>query len=104
MAIKMENRVGLNFAIFRSNPWRQFTVLLEICVKTLIYMKVWKTKFPIFGSIRLKISEPVTYDKPALFRFFIVERAKEGLMDAWRVRQKDKNRPVVACVYLTCTL
>ena len=24
-------------------------------------MKVWKTKFPIFGSIRLKMSEPVTY-------------------------------------------
>ena len=30
-------------------------------VKTLIYMKVWKTKCPIFGSIRLKMSEPVTY-------------------------------------------
>ena len=30
-ARKMENRVGVNFAIFRSNPWRQFIVLLEIC-------------------------------------------------------------------------
>ena len=29
-------------------------------VKTLRYMKVWKTNFPIFGSIRLKMSEPVT--------------------------------------------
>ena len=29
----MENRVGVNFAIFRSNPWRQFIVLLEICCK-----------------------------------------------------------------------
>ena len=28
-------------------------------VKTLIYMKMWKTKFPIFGSIRVKMSEPV---------------------------------------------
>ena len=33
MATKMENRVGMNFAIFRSNPWRQFIVLLEICCK-----------------------------------------------------------------------
>ena len=31
MAVKMENQVGVNFAIFRSNPWRQFSVLLEIC-------------------------------------------------------------------------
>ena len=30
---KMKNRVGVNFAIFRSNPWRQFIVLLEICCK-----------------------------------------------------------------------
>ena len=33
MATKMENRIGVNFAIFRSNPWRQFIVLLEICCK-----------------------------------------------------------------------
>ena len=33
-------------------------------VNTLIYMKVWKTKFPIFGSIRLKISGPVTFMLP----------------------------------------
>ena len=56
MATTMENRVGVNFAIFRSNPWRHF----KSAVKTLIYMKMWKTEFPIFGSIRLKMSEPVT--------------------------------------------
>ena len=33
MATKKENRVGVNFAIFRSNPWRQFIELLEICCK-----------------------------------------------------------------------
>ena len=33
MAAKMENLVDVNFAIFRSNPWRQFIVLLEICWK-----------------------------------------------------------------------
>ena len=33
MATKMENRVDVNFAIFRGNPWRQFIVLLEICCK-----------------------------------------------------------------------
>ena len=33
MATKMENRVGVNFAIFRSTPWRQFIELLEICCK-----------------------------------------------------------------------
>ena len=33
MATKMENRFGVNFAIFRSNPWCQFIVLLEICCK-----------------------------------------------------------------------
>ena len=33
MATKMEYRVGVNFAIFRSNPWNQFIVLLEICCK-----------------------------------------------------------------------
>ena len=33
MATKMENRVGVKFAIFHSNPWRQFIVLLEICFK-----------------------------------------------------------------------
>ena len=41
MATKMENRVGVNFAIFRSNPWCQFIVLLEICYKdTNIHEKV----------------------------------------------------------------
>ena len=29
----MENRVDVNFAIFRSNPWRQLIELLEICCK-----------------------------------------------------------------------
>ena len=33
MVTKMENRVGVNFSIFRSNPWRQFIVLQEICCK-----------------------------------------------------------------------
>ena len=35
MATKMENRFGVNFAIFRCNPssWRQFFELLEICCK-----------------------------------------------------------------------
>ena len=33
MATKIENRVGVNLAIFRSNPWRQFIVFLEICCK-----------------------------------------------------------------------
>ena len=33
MARKIENRVGVNFAIFHSNPWRQFIVLLKICCK-----------------------------------------------------------------------
>ena len=45
-----------------------FTVILganSLCfwksaVKTLIYMIMWKTKFPAFGSISLKMSEPVT--------------------------------------------
>ena len=31
--MKTENRVGVKFDIFRSNPWRQFIVLLEICCK-----------------------------------------------------------------------
>ena len=35
--------------------------VLKSAVNILIYMKMWKTKFPIFGSIRLKMSEPVTY-------------------------------------------
>ena len=33
MATKMETRVGVNLAIFRSDHWRQFIVLLEICCK-----------------------------------------------------------------------
>ena len=33
MATKMENRIGVNFAIFRCNLWRQFIELLEICCK-----------------------------------------------------------------------
>ena len=36
-------------------------IFWKSAVKTLIYMKVWKTKFPIFISIRHKMSEPVTY-------------------------------------------
>ena len=48
MATKMENRVGMNFAIFRCNPWRQFIELLEICCKDTNIHEVWKTKFPIF--------------------------------------------------------
>ena len=31
--MKRENLVGVNFAIFRSIPWRQLIVLLEICCK-----------------------------------------------------------------------
>ena len=61
MATKMENRVGVNFAIFRSNPWRQFIELLEIyCKDTNIHESV-ENKFQIFGSIRLKMSQPVSY-------------------------------------------
>ena len=33
MATKMESRIGVNFAIFRSNHWRHFIALLEICCK-----------------------------------------------------------------------
>ena len=33
MATKMENRVGVNIAIFHSNPWCQFIELLVICCK-----------------------------------------------------------------------
>ena len=33
MATKMENRVGVDFPILCSNPWRQLIVLLEICCK-----------------------------------------------------------------------
>ena len=41
MATKIENRVGVNFAIFRSNPWRQLIVLLEIyCKDTNIHENV----------------------------------------------------------------
>ena len=41
MATKMENRVGVNFAIFRCNPWRQFIELLEIsCKDTNIHQSV----------------------------------------------------------------
>ena len=47
MAIKMENWVGANFAIFRSNPWRQFVVLLEICC----------TNTNIHENVEHKISE-----------------------------------------------
>ena len=36
MASKMENRVGVKFAVFRSNPWRQVIVLLESCCKNTI--------------------------------------------------------------------
>ena len=49
--------------------WYLFTIIFganSLCfwksaVKTIIYMKVWITIFPTFGSIRLKMSEPVTY-------------------------------------------
>ena len=33
MATKMENRVGVNVAIFRSIPWDQLIVLMAICCK-----------------------------------------------------------------------
>ena len=33
MATKLEHWVGVNFAIFRSNPCRHFIELLEICSK-----------------------------------------------------------------------
>ena len=56
VAMKMENWVGVNYAIFCGNTWRQF-----IAVKTLVYMKMWNTKFSISGPTRLKMSEPVTY-------------------------------------------
>ena len=47
MATKMENRVGVNFAFFPSNPWRQFIVLLEIyCKDTNIH-----------GNVENKISD-----------------------------------------------
>ena len=58
MATKMENHVGVNFAIFRSNPWRQF-IELHCCKDTNIHEFV-ENKIPIFGSIRLKMLEPVT--------------------------------------------
>ena len=59
MATKMEDQVGVNFAIFRSNPWRQFIELLKICCKETNIHKSVETIFPIFGSVRLKMSEPV---------------------------------------------
>ena len=40
MATKMENRVGVNFAIFRSNLWRQFFELEICCKDTNIYESV----------------------------------------------------------------
>ena len=40
MASKMENRVGVKFAVFRSNPWHQFIVLLESCCKNTIHENV----------------------------------------------------------------
>ena len=41
MTTKMENRVGVNFAIFRSNLWRQFIEFLEIyCKDTNIHENV----------------------------------------------------------------
>ena len=39
MATKMENWIGVNFAIFRSNPWRKFIELLKICYKDTIIHK-----------------------------------------------------------------
>ena len=43
MATKNENLVGVNCAIFRSNTWRTFVELLEICFKdTNIHERVKK--------------------------------------------------------------
>ena len=58
MATKMENRVGVNFAIFRSNPWRQFIVHLEICCKDTNIHENVENKISDFW---LKMSDPVTY-------------------------------------------
>ena len=48
MATKMENRVGVNFAFFRSNPWRQSIVLLEICCKDTYIHESVKNKISDF--------------------------------------------------------
>ena len=48
------------FFYFRSNHWRQFIVLLEISCKDTNIHKNVENKIPIFGSIRLKMSKPVT--------------------------------------------
>ena len=48
MVTKVENRVGVNFAIFRNNPWRQFIVLLEICSKDTYIHKNVKNKISDF--------------------------------------------------------
>ena len=54
----MENRVGVNFAIFRSNHWHQFIELLEICCKDTNIHESVENKISVFGSIRFKMSEP----------------------------------------------
>ena len=55
MATKMGNRVGVNFAIFRSNPWSQFIVVLEICCKATnihehVETKICMLLIPINGN------------------------------------------------------
>ena len=51
MATMMENQIGVNFAIFCSNPWRQFIELLEICCKdTNIHESVENKNFQFLAS------------------------------------------------------
>ena len=54
-------------------------------VKTLIYTKVWKTKFPIIGSIRLKMSEPVInlIYYSIMGRWFLAYRIRNSEFFAW---------------------
>ena len=70
----METRVGVNLLFFAVIIGANSLCFWESAVKTLIYMKMWKTKFPIFGSIRLKMLEPVTYNniiRSLYIRFYV---------------------------------
>ena len=76
MATKMENLVGVYFAIFAVLGANSLC-FWKSAVKTLIYMKIWKTKFPIFCSIRLKISESVTFQQSAIMASQITPTAPQ---------------------------
>ena len=62
MATKMENPVGVNFAIFRSNPWRQFTELLHICCKDTNIHENVENKISDFWLHKAQnVKMPITY-------------------------------------------